>query len=84
MTGFTLLVVIGAGMGFVARGVVPGKQELSGPVTVLIGIVGSVLAGTFANSVAGEVDGITVVGTVSALAGSIIVLLLYMAFGKKR
>ena len=84
MTGLTLLVVIGAGMGFVARAVVPGRQELSGRVTVLIGIVGSVLAGTFANSVAGHVGGITVVGTVSALAGSIVVLLIYMAFGKRR
>ena len=83
MTGLTLLVVIGAVMGFVARAVVPGRQELSGRVTVLIGIVGSVLAGTFANSVAGHVEGITVVGTVSALAGSIVVLLIWMRFGKR-
>lgn len=81
MTGLSLLVIIGGVMGFVARAVVPGRQELSAPVTILIGVVGSVFAGTFANSVAGNFDGITWQGLLAALAGSIVVLLAYMRFG---
>lgn len=81
MTGLTMLVIIGGAMGFIARAVVPGRQELSGPVTVLIGIVGSVFAGTFVNSVAGNFDGITWQGLLAALAGSVVVLLVYMRFG---
>ncbi len=84
MTGLSLLVILGGVMGFVARAVVPGRQELSGPVTVLIGVIGSVFAGSFANSFTGNVDGITWVGTLAALAGSIVVLLLYMRFGTNK
>lgn len=84
MTGLSLLVVIGAVMGFVARGVVPGRQALSGPITVLIGIVGSLFGGLFANSLAGNVGTITWTGTLAALIGSIIVLLIYMIFGEKK
>jgi uncharacterized membrane protein YeaQ/YmgE (transglycosylase-associated protein family) len=69
MIGF---IVFGLVVGVVARLLVPGKQELSLGMTVLLGVIGSVVGGVVANALGtGDVFELNFVGSVVAIVASV-------------
>lgn len=72
MIGF---IVFGLVVGVLARLLVPGKQDLSVGATVLLGVIGSVVGGVVANALGtGDVFELNVVGSVVAIAASVVLI----------
>lgn len=80
------LLVIGLIAGALARLVVPGRQEMSVPATVLLGVIGSFVGGFIGyllfhkDSSGGFLQPAGIIGSV---IGAIVVLLLWMRFGAR-
>ena len=84
MLGFIIsLVVVGLIAGAVARLVVPGRQNISIPMTILLGIIGSFVGG-FLGSLIFNNGGnfLRPSGIIGSIIGAIIVLLLYLRFSR--
>jgi uncharacterized membrane protein YeaQ/YmgE (transglycosylase-associated protein family) len=80
------LIVIGAIAGFIARAVIPGKQDIGIGLTIVLGIVGSVV-GNLLGSLIFEPHRFELgtSGIIGSIIGAIIVLGIYvMATNKKR
>jgi uncharacterized membrane protein YeaQ/YmgE (transglycosylase-associated protein family) len=79
-------IIIGAIAGALARLVVPGKQNISIPMTILLGIIGSFVGG-FLGYLIFHKDGqdgfLQPSGLLGSFIGAVIVLLLYLKFGTK-
>ncbi|KZC95146.1 GlsB/YeaQ/YmgE family stress response membrane protein [Clavibacter tessellarius] len=78
------LIVVGLIAGFIARAVVPGRQNLSIPMTILLGIVGSFVGGFLGFLIfqRDAMDGFfQPAGIVGSIIGAIIVLLVYVKVG---
>ena len=88
MIGFILfLIVIGLIVGFVARAVVPGRDDMTVGATLLLGIVGSFVGGflgylLFRND--GNEGAFQASGIIGSIVGSIIALLVYRAATNRR
>ena len=84
------IIVVGLIAGAVARLVVPGRQNLSIPMTILLGIVGSFVGGflgylLFGNSSGGGGSGfLQPAGIIGSIIGAIIVLLVYLKVSSGR
>ncbi|MCW2529045.1 MAG: GlsB/YeaQ/YmgE family stress response rane protein [Pseudonocardiales bacterium] len=88
MIGFIIsLLVVGLIAGAIARLLVPGKQDLSIPLTIAIGIVGSFVGG-FLGYLIFHKDGkdgfVQPSGWVGSIIGAIIVLVLFLKFAGDR
>ena len=80
-----VLIIIGAIAGFIARAVIPGKQDLGIGLTIVLGIVGSVV-GNLLGSLIFEPHKFELgtSGIIGSIIGAIIVLGIYvMATNKK-
>jgi uncharacterized membrane protein YeaQ/YmgE (transglycosylase-associated protein family) len=78
------LIVIGLIAGAIARLVVPGKQELSIPMTILIGIIGSFVGGFLGYLIFHKDDQngfFQPSGIIGSIIGAIIVLLIWLKVG---
>lgn len=89
MIGFIVtLIIIGAIAGFIARALVPGKDSMSVPATILLGIVGSFVGGLLASLIFGREDGqgyLNASGIIGSIVGAVIALVVYNAVtGRKR
>ena len=74
MIGF---VVFGLVVGVLARLIVPGKQQLSLGMTVLLGVVGSVVGGVVANALGtGDILELNVVGSIVAILASVVLIVI--------
>lgn len=74
MIGF---LVFGLVVGAVARLLVPGRQHLSVVMTLLLGVVGSVVGGVVANSIGtGDVFELDFVGSVVAIATAVVLIVI--------
>jgi uncharacterized membrane protein YeaQ/YmgE (transglycosylase-associated protein family) len=80
------LLLIGLVAGFIARAVVPGKDSMSIPATIALGIVGSVVGGLILGLLtAGNRDsGFGPAGWIGSIVGAIIALLVYNRFVANR
>jgi uncharacterized membrane protein YeaQ/YmgE (transglycosylase-associated protein family) len=83
MLGFIVyLLIIGLVAGFIARAVVPGRDALSVPGTILLGIVGSFVGG-FLGYVLTHHDAkdgaFQASGIIGSIIGAILALLVYRA-----
>jgi uncharacterized membrane protein YeaQ/YmgE (transglycosylase-associated protein family) len=81
------LVVIGLIAGFLARAIVPGRQHMSIPKTILLGIIGSFVGGLLGFLIfqRDAMDGFfQPAGIIGSVIGSIIVLLIWTRFAGRR
>ena len=74
MIGF---IVFGLVVGIAARLIVPGKQELSLGMTVLLGVIGSVVGGIVANALGtGDILELNFLGAVVAIAAAVVLIII--------
>jgi uncharacterized membrane protein YeaQ/YmgE (transglycosylase-associated protein family) len=74
MIGF---IVFGLVVGVAARLLVPGRQEISLGLTVILGVIGSVVGGVVANALGtGDVFELNFVGSVVAIAASVLLVVI--------
>lgn len=81
------LIVIGIIAGALARLIVPGKQDLSIPMTILLGIIGSFVGGFLGFLIFQHdpMDGFfQPAGIIGSVIGAIIVLLIWTRFAGRR
>jgi uncharacterized membrane protein YeaQ/YmgE (transglycosylase-associated protein family) len=81
------LIVIGLIAGFLARAIVPGRQHMSIPMTILLGIIGSFVGGFLGYLIFHHdaTDGFfQPAGIIGSIIGSIIVLLIWTRFAGRR
>ncbi len=72
MIGFILF---GIFVGVVARLILPGRQKIGILMTVLLGVIGSLIGGLIANALqSGSIWELNVIGGVAAIASAVIVL----------
>lgn len=82
MIGF---IVFGLVVGVLARLLVPGKQELSLGMTVLLGIIGSVVGGVVAMALdTGDIFELNVIGSVVAVIASVALIVVGERVGAVR
>ena len=82
MIGF---IVFGLVVGVLARLLVPGKQELSLWMTVLLGLIGSVVGGVVANALdTGDVFELNFVGSVVAIVAAVALIVVGQRVGAIR
>lgn len=81
MLGFLLyLLIIGIVAGFLARLLVPGRDDMSVGATVVLGIVGSLIGGFLGWAIFGTDLGdgaLQASGIIGSIAGAVIALLVY-------
>ena len=78
--GILSWIVFGLIVGLLARAVMPGRQSMSLPMTLLLGVGGSLLGGFVASMLTGHpVDNFHVVGLIGSVLGSL--LLMFLAGG---
>ncbi|MFC3336960.1 GlsB/YeaQ/YmgE family stress response membrane protein [Paracandidimonas soli] len=77
------MIIIGFIVGLLARAIMPGDQKLGFILTVLLGIVGSVVAG-FLGGALGLYQAGQGAGFIGSIVGAIIVLFIYGLITKKR
>ena len=87
MIGFILgLLIIGLIAGAIARLLVPGKQEMSIPMTMLVGVIGSFVGGFLGALIFGhDIDDgfFQASGIIGSVIGAIIVVLIWQKLGSR-
>lgn len=84
---FTILgwIVFGLVVGFIARALVPGKDDIGVLRTIVLGVVGSVLGGLAYGLLTVGIRGFQPAGWIGSIIGAIIVLVIYnKVTGRKR
>ncbi|MBC3192897.1 GlsB/YeaQ/YmgE family stress response membrane protein [Pseudonocardia sp. C8] len=77
-------IVLGLVAGFIARAVVPGKDDIGIVMTIVLGIAGSFLGGLVASIFTGW-QGFQPSGWIGSIIGAIVVLVVYnKVTGRKR
>ncbi|MEG9227211.1 GlsB/YeaQ/YmgE family stress response membrane protein [Aeromicrobium sp. Sec7.5] len=79
MLGFILgLLIVGLIAGAVARLLVPGRQNLSIPATIVVGIIGSFVGGLLGSLLFDAEASLQTSGIIGSIIGAIIVLLIWI------
>lgn len=81
--GIISMIIVGFIVGLIARAIMPGNQKLGFILTVILGIVGAVVAG-YLGSAMGLYETGEPVGWIGSIVGAIIVLFIYGVIAKKR
>ncbi len=87
MLGFVWWIMIGLVAGLLGRLLVPGPQPMGWLLTIMLGLVGSVVGGIVSSLVFGTdpmQPGFHAAGLVMSTIGAVIVLVLYSALQKRR
>jgi uncharacterized membrane protein YeaQ/YmgE (transglycosylase-associated protein family) len=70
-------IVFGLIVGFIARAIVPGKDDIGIVRTIILGILGSVVGGLVVSLFTGGLGQFNPVGWIGSVIGGIVVLLVY-------
>ncbi|MGB6102219.1 MAG: GlsB/YeaQ/YmgE family stress response membrane protein [Pusillimonas sp.] len=81
--GIISMIVVGFIVGLLARAIMPGEQKLGIIMTILLGIVGAIVAGYLGGALGLYQPG-EGVGWIGSIIGAIIVLFIYGLIVKKR
>ncbi|PLC55613.1 GlsB/YeaQ/YmgE family stress response membrane protein [Pollutimonas nitritireducens] len=81
--GIIGMIVVGFIVGLIARAIMPGEQKFGIILTIILGIVGAVVAG-YLGSALGLYQAGEGVGWIASIIGAIIVLFIYGLIVKKR
>ncbi len=81
--GIIGMIVVGFIVGLIARAIMPGEQKFGIIMTIILGIVGALVAG-FLGSALGLYQQGEPVGWIASVVGAIIVLFIYGMIVKKR
>jgi uncharacterized membrane protein YeaQ/YmgE (transglycosylase-associated protein family) len=74
MLGF---IVFGLVVGAIARLLVPGRQRLSILMTLLLGLVGSIIGGVVANALGtGDIFELNLIGSIVAIASAVVLIVI--------
>lgn len=74
MIGF---IVFGLVVGVVARLLIPGRQHLSVVMTLILGLIGSVVGGLVANALGtGDIFELNVLGAIVAIAAAVLLIII--------
>ncbi len=86
MLSLLWLLVIGLIAGLVARAIVPGRDAMGWPATLLLGVVGSVVGGLLLGLLTGGLRdrGFGPAGLIGSVLGAVLVLLLYNRLAARR
>jgi uncharacterized membrane protein YeaQ/YmgE (transglycosylase-associated protein family) len=79
-----LWVVFGLVVGFIARALVPGRDNIGVWRTIALGVLGSVLGGLLFGLLTVGIRGFQPAGLIGSVIGAVIVLLLYNKFVRGR
>ena len=82
--GIILMIIIGFIAGLIARAVVPGKQDLGIVLTLVLGLIGSVVGNLIFSLIKGDGVQFDVGGWWASILGAILVLAVYVAATGKR
>ena len=74
--GILLFMLFGLVVGFIARAIMPGRQSMGALMTMVLGMVGSLLGG-FIGRALGMYNANESAGFIMALIGSVLVLAIY-------
>lgn len=75
--------IVGLVAGFIARGLVPGKDPMGVLGTLVLGLVGSLLGGFIGAIFTSNDDDFSPSGLIGSIVGAIIALLVYRAITKR-
>lgn len=81
------MIIVGLIAGFLARAIVPGRDAMSIPATIVLGVIGSFIGGFLADVLFhndAQDKGIHTVGLVGSVIGAVIALLVYRAMNGRR
>ena len=81
--GIISMIIVGFIVGLLARAIMPGDQKLGIIMTVILGIVGAIVAG-YLGSAMGFYQPGEGAGWIGSIIGAIIVLFIYGLIAKKR
>lgn len=87
MLGFIWWIIIGLVAGLLARMIMPGRQPMGWLLTIVLGLIGSVVGGLISSAIFGtdpRDPGFHASGLIMSTVGAIIVLALYLAVEKRR
>jgi len=79
--GFIGFIIVGLLAGFIARALVPGKDDLGILGTLILGIVGSFIGGFLGSLIQDGPADITASGIIGSIIGAIIALLIWRKVG---
>lgn len=82
--GIILAIIIGFIAGLIARAVVPGKQDLGIVLTLVLGLIGSVVGNLIFSLFKGDGLDFALGGWWASIIGAIIVLFIYVAVSGNR
>jgi uncharacterized membrane protein YeaQ/YmgE (transglycosylase-associated protein family) len=78
-------IVFGLVAGFIARAIVPGKDDIGILRTIILGVVGSVVGGLIFGLLTVGLRGFQPAGWIGSIIGAVIVLVIYnQVTGRKR
>jgi len=80
-----IFIIIGIIAGFIARAVVPGRQNMGIVATLILGIVGSFVGGLILSFLPGGAPfpSFNPAGLIGSIIGAIVVLLIYIAVRRR-
>ncbi len=81
--GIIGMIVVGFIVGLIARAIMPGEQKFGIIMTIILGIVGALVAGFLGSALGLYAQG-EPVGWIASVVGAIIVLFIYGMIVKKR
>ena len=82
--GIIIFIIVGLFAGFIARAVVPGKDDFGIIGTIVLGMVGSLVGGFLGSLIFdGDLD-ISASGIIGSVIGAVIALLVWTRVGARR